>query len=330
MPVGKETFPLGVLLLQLGTPSAPTRGALRTYLKQFLSDPRVVELPSFFRWLLVNGIILPSRVSYATRLYKKIWGPEGSPLLVHSEALGKELQEALGSSYKVALGMRYGKPSIEEALHALLEHSPSHLKILPLFPHYSSAVTGSALEETLRILKKLRHIPSFEVIHDFFQHPAYIEALVQVIQPSLSTFHPEHLLFSYHGLPLSQARKSEGTPFCYSTQCKETAKHVIHALKWPEEKYSVSFQSRLGKLPWLQPYTENILSELASRGIKRLAVISPSFVADCLETLEEIDLRGREQWLQLGGEAFHTVPCLNTHPVWIQGLKKILLPPAII
>lgn len=332
----------GVLLINVGTPDSPQPADVRRYLKQFLSDPRVVDLPALLRWLLLHGVILPLRSRRSSELYQKIWQPEGAPLFMNSEALRQALMAKMGEPYAIALGMRYGSPSIAEGIEELLQQGVQRLILLPLFPQYSSAATGSAMEEALRILAGKINIPEIHMIHEFHEHPAYINALSNLIEPALSEFKPDFTLLSYHGLPERQIHHSENhasvacdlkTPcpsigatnqFCYRAQCYATSRLLAQELNLPAHAYDVAFQSRLGRVPWIKPYTDEYLPKLAKQGIKRLMLISPGFVADCLETLEELNIRAREQWLHLGGEALQVIPCLNAHPAWVTAVEGII------
>jgi ferrochelatase len=332
----------GLLLINLGTPDSPQPQDVRRYLKQFLSDPRVVDLPAVFRWLLLHGVILPLRSRSSSELYQKIWQPEGSPLLINSDALLQGLATKMGESYAIALGMRYGSPSIAEGIEELLQQGVQRLILLPLFPQYSSAATGSVMEEALRILAGKNNIPEIHIINEFHAHPAYIKALCSMIVPALAEFKPDFTLLSYHGLPERQVRRSGGcdrvacdlkdpcpaistsNQFCYRAQCYATSRLLAQELNLPAHAYGVAFQSRLGRIPWIKPYTDEYLTTLAEQGIKRLTLISPGFVADCLETLEELNIRAREQWHRLGGEALQVIPCLNAAPAWVAAIEEII------
>lgn len=326
---------IGVLLLNLGTPDDPSVPAVRRYLREFLSDPRVIDLPGLPRWLLLNAFILPFRPRQSAAAYQKIWMKEGSPLLIYSEALKNEVQNLLGSNYSVALGMRYGNPSVESAIEQLKKQRCEYIIVLPLFPQYSSAATGSALEKTMEVIRTHWNIPKIILCNDFYNHPGFIEAQATLIQEYLNNYKLDHVVFSYHGLPERHITKSECSSeictrkeacpsvenknrYCYRAQCFETTKLLAKVLNLTDERYSISFQSRLGRTPWIKPYTDLLLPELVERGIKDIAIACPSFVADCLETLEEIGLRAREQWHALGGERLKLIPCLNAHPKWVK------------
>lgn len=311
----------GILLINLGTPDNPKRSSVRRYLKQFLSDPRVIELPSILRWLLLTCIILPFRTAKTAHAYAAVWLQNGSPLLVNSQKIQNALQATLGNKYKVVLGMRYGNPSIALALQELQKSEVEQIIVLPLFPQYTSAVSGSALELVLRIIAQSKNILPLKVLTNFYNNDLYIQAMVASIQPFLTEAY-DFLLMSFHGIPERQLI-NPGVD-CYKTQCLQTAQLIAERLNLPSEKWLVSFQSRLGRLPWIKPYTEQTLIELRQRGINNLLIVCPSFVADCLETVEEIGIRAKNQWLALGGSGFKLVPCLNASQEWIYALRNIL------
>ena len=308
----------GLLLINLGSPKSPDTSAVRRYLREFLSDRRVINLPAPLRYILLYLFILPFRPRRSAEAYQEVWTPNGSPLICNSQALLAKLQLRLKEEYTVALGMRYGQPRISDALDQL--ESCQQITVLPLYPQYSSAATGSVIEEVLRQLAPKTIFPSFTIIRDFYQHPAFIRAQAAQIKPFIANH--DYILFSYHGLPENQLPKSPDDPACYRSQCLQTSLLLASALGLTE--YGTSFQSRLGKTPWIKPYTDTILSELAARGIKRLAIACPSFVSDCLETLEEIGIRGKEQWLEAGGEELTLIPCMNASDEWIDAIVQIV------
>ncbi|KTD21478.1 ferrochelatase [Legionella israelensis] len=323
----------GLLLINLGTPEHPDIFSVGRYLSEFLADKRVIDLPAPLRYLLLYGFILPFRLKASTAAYRSIWTAKGSPLLYHSQRLVKKVQQKAGNECKVVLGMRYGRPSIDEALQSL--KSCEHITILPLYPQYSSAATGSSIEYCLHLMKTQTIFPSLKIIRDFYQHPAFIKAQAELIAPFFTK--QDHLLFSYHGLPERQLLKKacpvlcqrECRPMmldnqaCYRAQCYQTSRLLAQQLNLTETQFSTSFQSRLGKTPWIKPYTDEMLPLLISKGIKRLVVACPSFMADCLETLEEIGIRAREQWLAAGGEELKLVTCLNDNASWAEAILKI-------
>jgi len=327
----------GILLINLGTPDNCEPAAVKRYLKAFLNDPRVVDLPVYLRYPFVNFFIIPLRYKKSARAYQKIWGAEGSPLLRNSLALKERLQAVLGENYQVELAMRYGQPAIKEVLKEFKDCTS--LKVIPLFPQYSSAATGSAIENCLTDLASQWNLPALSVQRDFYNHPGFIQAYADRIRDQLGGNEIEMLLFSYHGLPERQINKSckascdrvhacppinSDNIYCYRAQCYATTALIAQALHLTPEQYHVSFQSRLGRTPWIKPYTDLLLPKLAKKGVKKLAVVCPSFVADCLETLEEINIRARAQWLKLGGSHFTFIPCLNHSKIWVDALVDMV------
>lgn len=326
----------GLLLIQLGTPKSYHVKDVRHYLRVFLSDKRVLDLPALIRYTLLYLIILPFRSKRSAQAYQRIWTDQGSPLRTISERFKNKLKRHLKTSHEVVLGMRYGEPSLKQALQDLA-HCDS-ITVVPLYPQYASSSSGSSLEEVFTYLSTQTVIPSLRIIRDFYAHPAFIEAQATQIKPYLDLHNDNYCLFSYHGLPVRHLEKagcknicSENCPkiensntACYRAQCFETTRQLAEALKLAKNRYSTAFQSRLGKTPWIKPYTDEILEELANKGIKRLVVACPAFVTDCLETLEEIGMEAKEQWLKLGGEAFKLVPCLNDEKHWIEAFAKII------
>jgi protoporphyrin/coproporphyrin ferrochelatase len=334
--------PTGVLLLNLGTPDSPGTGDVRRYLREFLSDPRVLDIHPVGRWLLLNFVILPVRPARSGKAYKLVWTEEGSPLLVHSQRLTEGVRRALGPEYVVELGMRYGSPSIPAALEKLAAAQAGRLIVLPLFPQYSSAATGSAIERVYDVIGSAWNVTPATTVEPFYDDPGFISAFTVVAKRQLDTFRPDFVLFSYHGLPERHMRKSDlsgqhclqrpdcceaivpANRHCYRAQCFATTRALAFTLGLGASNHSVSFQSRLGRTPWIRPYTDLVLPELAQAGHKRLAVLCPAFVADCLETLEEIGIRAREQWRGLGGEELLLVPSLNAEPTWIETVARMV------
>ncbi|MCP4005441.1 MAG: ferrochelatase [bacterium] len=337
---------IGVLLVNLGTPRSPGTADVRRYLREFLSDPAVIDTSAATRWLLVNTIIAPFRAPRSAALYRSIWGaggrPEDSPLLAHGLALRGEVARQLGETHQVELAMRYGEPSIEAALERLAGSELSRIVLVPLFPQYASSSSGSTIARVFQLVKQWPELPGIDAIEDFFVEPGWIGALAAVSEPALESFSPDHVLMSYHGLPERQIRKldvagkhcleredccdSVRAPNrrCYRAQCYATSRALAAKLGLSDDDYSVAFQSRLGRAAWIRPYTDETLPRLAARGVKRLAVLCPSFVADCLETLEEIGMRARQQWLDAGGEALRTIPCVNEDERWAIGLAQMV------
>ena len=330
----------GALLINLGTPDAPQSGPVRTYLREFLSDPRVIDIHPVGRKLLLEAVILPLRPAKSAEAYRKVWTDRGSPLLVESLALTARVRAALG--LPVELGMRYGKPSIASALRKLVDARVDRLAVAPLYPQYSSAATGSSLEEVFRQAGKLDVVPALSTLPPFYADPRFIEAFALQGEPVLAREKPDHVLFSFHGLPERHVRRTDPTGRhclqsaqccdsmmdanrdCYRAQCFATARALAARLRLDLNAYTVCFQSRLGRTPWIKPYTDLVLPELAARGVKRIAVFCPAFVADCLETLEEIGLRARDQWLGLGGQSLALVPSLNASDAWVTTLTALL------
>jgi ferrochelatase len=324
-----------ILCINLGTPDAPSTKAVRRYLKEFLMDKRVIALPYIIRWILVHCIIVPFRSRQSAHNYQTIWQQDGSPLMIYTKKLIDKLQKKLGPDVYVTFAMRYGNPSIPSVLKKHCQTS-EHITILPLYPQYASATNGSSIEDVLQTLQSLEAIPSIRVIREFYNDVDYIEALAHSIKPYIDE--NTHLLLSYHGLPENQLAKLGCQPVCQSACSKTpkigipcyrqqsfiTSECVAKALGLNTIQYTVSFQSRLGKTPWIKPYTDEMLHELSKKGIKHLAIACPSFVADCLETLEEIGIQAEQTWKTLGGESFKLIPCLNDQDIWIDALKKIL------
>jgi ferrochelatase len=331
---------IGVLLLNIGTPDAPDVKSVRRYLREFLSDPRVVDLPAWQRWILLNLFILPFRPKRSAAAYQQIWTDTGSPLLNYSKQLREKLAHELGEQYVVTLGMRYGQPSIATAIKYLQQQQCQKLLLLPLFPQYSVAATGSALAAALTCLQQQNYHPEVVVKDAFYAEQEYIQSLAAIITENLADFSADYLLFSFHGIPQRQLQHNcftvvcdhchacptidKNNAFCYRAQCYATTRLVAETMKLEEKKYGVAFQSRLGRAAWIQPYTTVSLTQLAQQGVKKLAVVCPSFVLDCLETLEEIGIRAREQWLALGGEMFKLIPALNVEPQWIKTLVRYI------
>ena len=297
----------GFLLMNTGSPDAPEEAALRVYLKEFLMDPHVIDLPWVLRALLVHGLILPRRPAESAKAYKKIWTKNGSPLVHYCTELAKGLN--------VEVGMAYGQPSFKDAVENLLTSGVEEICLLPMFPHYAMATTGACIAGVKAVLKNRA---ALRVAPPFFNEPTFIAPLAASLDDV-----DEHILFTYHGLPERHLEKDARTAN-YQIQCMETTRLVAEAAGIPAERYSVSFQSRLGRAKWLEPYTEETLRELPKREIRQLAVICPSFFCDCLETLEEIEIRGKETFLKAGGESFRMIPCLNNTPAAFQCLEAMM------
>lgn len=301
----------GVLLVNLGTPDAPTRSAVRRYLAEFLWDPRVVEMSRPAWWLVLNGIILNTRPARSAKAYASVWGENGSPLLDYSrrqrDALGQRLAGE-DAAWQVALGMRYGTPSIADAVDELRAHGVSRLLVLPLYPQYSATTTASVFDAVADVLKRIRRVPALRMVDSYHDHPAYIDGLAASVRDFQATHGvPDRLLMSFHGIP--QAYFEAGDPyFCH---CQKTARLLAERLGLSAPDYAVTFQSRLGPREWLRPYTDETIRSLPGEGVRHVQVICPGFSADCLETLEEISVENREYFVQAGGERFEYIPCLN-------------------
>ena len=329
----------GVLLVNLGTPDTPDVPDVRRYLREFLSDPRVIDIHPFTRWALLNLIILPRRPKRSAEAYRKIWTSEGSPLLVHSRALSRAVQERI--DVPVELAMRYGNPSLASGIEALKKAGCDHIVVFPLYPQYASSTTGSTLEAIYTLLAQEQNVVPLTVIPPFFNDPRFIDAWAAVAAPILEDSTPEHVVMSFHGLPERHLRKadhsenhclrapdccqalSEVNQHCYRAQCYATARALAARLGLSGDDHSVSFQSRLGRDPWIQPYTDSLLTQLTERGIKNIAVLCPAFVADCLETLEEIGIAACESVAAAGGR-LTLVPSLNDHPDWTDAAATMI------
>lgn len=316
---------LGVLLTNLGTPRAPTARALRKYLAEFLSDPRVIEVPKPIWWLILHGVILRTRPRRSAKLYAKIWTDEGSPLLRISgkqqQALQSALQDKTPGPVKVALAMRYGEPSIKSGLEELRRANVRRLLVLPLYPQYSATTNGSTFDAVSSVLRRWRWLPDIRFISHYHDEPGYIVALTQRIRAHWDNEgRADRLLFSFHGIPKHYF--DAGDP--YHCECHATARLLAEQLGLPERQWQVGFQSRFGPREWLQPYTDELLIQWAREGVKSVQVVCPGFAADCLETLEEINIQNRNAFLQAGGEHFTYIPALNDQPAHIEFLAGLV------
>ena len=314
----------GVLLVNLGTPEAPTAAALRPYLKQFLSDPRVVEIPRLVWWPILNGIILNTRPAASAKKYASVWMDEGSPLKVHTARQTALLARHLGTAGHGALevdhAMRYGQPSIPDVLNSLRARGCTRILVVPLYPQYSASTTATVVDEVGRCLAHWRNQPEVRFVRNFHDDPGYIAALVRSVREHwLVHGQPERLLLSFHGVP----RRSLELGDPYHCECHKTGRLVAEGLGIARERVLVTFQSRFGKAEWLKPYTQPTLEALAAQGVGRVDVMCPGFVSDCLETLEEIAMECKEAFLEKGGKAFHYIPCLNESDAWIEALGDI-------
>ena len=328
----------GALLINLGSPDSPDPKDVKRYLGEFLMDERVIDLPKPLRTFLVKGIILNTRPKKSAKAYKKIWWEEGSPLIV----LSKRLQEAVQKKVSVPMGlaMRYGSPSIEQGIKSLVDQGVDEIMLIPLYPQFAMATTETILVLAEKIKNEKYPELEFTVLPPFYNHPDYIKVLSQSIQEDLKDKKWEHLLFSYHGIPERHIRKSDITKshckinksccqttskahqYCYRHQCYETTRQVADYLELKEGTYSTSFQSRLGVDPWLQPYTDQTVARFAKKGIKNMAIVTPAFVSDCLETLEEIGMEAAEDFEEKGGEELHVIPCINNRTDWVNVMSR--------
>lgn len=316
----------GILLVNLGTPDEPTAAALRRYLKQFLWDSRVVEIPRPVWWLILNGIILNVRPKASAAKYASIWTPEGSPLKVHTERQAKLLDGYLRTRvkgrYVVEWAMRYGRPSVAEALERLKAAGADRLVVLPLYPQAASSTTGSAFDAVAEALRTMRNIPALRLVKNFHEHPGYINALAQSVREHWAVHgRGDKLVMSFHGVPRFHLEK--GDP--YHCECLKTGRLLAEALELPQGSWLVTFQSRFGKAEWLKPYTQDTLESLAREEQARVDVICPGFVADCLETLEEIAVENRDAFLAAGGKAFSYIPCLNERDDFLGALADVVM-----
>ena len=321
---------IGVLVAQLGTPQAPTARALRPYLRQFLSDPRVIDLHPLRWYPILYLFVLTRRPARSAALYANIWTDEGSPLMVHSQAQTRGLQERLGAAYRVVLGMRYGEPSIARAVQSLEQEGIERILVFPMFPQFSCATTGSIYDAVNRaalgrrcpwFFDRKRQMPALRFVPPYADHPAYINALKQSVAEAVArlSWTPDRYLITFHGIPRRYV--DEGDP--YRRHCEETARQLATVLGLADDEWVSGFQSRFGKEPWLEPYTEDVLARLGGQGVRRLVAICPGFTADCLETLDEIGREGAEQFAHGGGQQFHLAPCLNDHPAWLDAMAAI-------
>jgi ferrochelatase len=331
----------GLLLINLGTPDSTDPADVRRYLREFLSDPRVLDIPGWRRFLLLELLILPFRPRTSAEAYAKIWTDRGSPLLFHSEDLAAKVAERLAGSAVVELAMRYGRPSIASALDRFRSAGVDRIVVFPLYPQYSSAATGSSIEAAYRQAAARWNTPYLEVVPPFYDHPAFLDACARVAGPVLAAGPADAVLFSFHGLPERQVRKSDesgahclasadccdrivqANRSCYRAQCFATARALAERLGVPESRRIVCFQSRLGRTPWIKPYTDELLTALPAKGVKRAVILSPAFVADCLETLEELGIRGAASFRAAGGEELRVAPAVNAGDVWADGVVRL-------
>jgi ferrochelatase len=328
-----------VLLINLGTPDSPSVGDVRKYLFQFLNDPRVIDIPWLLRTILVNLIIVPFRAPKSAKIYQELWTKDGSPLLIHGKSVTQKLQEKLAQKADVFFAMRYQNPSIDSVLEAIRKKNYAKIIMIPLYPQYASSSTGSTLEKVMQVVSKWWVIPEITMVSQYYDETGYLDAFAERGKVHTKDNY-EHVLFSYHGLPVRQVDKvyengpcsdhhcedhiDEENAFCYKAACYETTRQIASRLNIPKEKYTVAFQSRLDK-KWLEPFSDKVVAELAEKGIKKLLVFSPAFTADCLETTIEIGSEYKEIFEKHGGQHLQLVESLNDHPIWIDTLEKMVL-----
>lgn len=348
----------GLLLVNLGTPEAPTPQAVGPYLKEFLMDPFVIDIPAPLRWFLVKVLIVPKRKHASAEAYKTIWTTRGSPLLFHLLDLTESVRKELGSEWVVEAGMRYGRPSIRSGLEKLKASGVTDVKVIPLYPQYAESSSRSSIDKVGEDLRAMSWNPKLEIMASFHDEPHHIEAWAEIMRENLPKLEKDsHVLFSYHGLPERQLKKADpagafcldgGSPkaaesekrkydccdkilsqkcpshtVCYRAQSIETTHLIAEKLGLKRDQWSISFQSRLGRTPWIKPYTDLVIPDLAKSGVKSLAVVTPSFVADCLETIEEIGDRAKALFLEAGGSEFTRIECLNSRPSWVKAVVQM-------
>ena len=328
----------GVLLINLGTPGSPSVSDVRSYLSQFLNDPRVIDIPWLLRKMLVNLIIVPFRAPKSAKIYQKLWTKDGSPLLIYGNKVKDLLQKELPGDYEVHLAMRYKNPSIPDVLETMRKKNYEKIIVLTMFPQYASASTGSAIDEVMRVIRQWWVIPEMKFVSQYYDHPTFIEACIaRAKQYNLNDY--DHILFSYHGLPERQVDKvydeghcsdhdcekeiTEENKYCYKATCYATTRSLVERLSIPADKYTVCFQSRLDK-KWLMPFSDVVVEECAKKGMKKLLVFSPAFTADCLETIIEIGDEYDHIFKAHGGEKVQLVESLNDHPIWVKCLKELV------
>jgi protoporphyrin/coproporphyrin ferrochelatase len=328
-----SSSPIGVLIAQLGTPDAPTARALRPYLKQFLSDMRVIDYSPFIWQPILQGIILNTRPRRSARLYARIWLPEGSPLLVYSQQQAAGVQALLGERYRVILGMRYGNPSIASAMQTLADEGIERVVVLPMFPQFSCTTTASIYDAVYTAAAgrrcplfhdRKRATPTLRFVEPYYDHPLYIDAMRARLTEAIAqrATPPDHFIITFHGIPARYIRT--GDP--YRSHCERTAQLLAHAMNWRDDQWRICFQSRFGPEKWLAPYTDETLEALAHEGVHQPMVFSPGFVTDCLETLDELGNEGREQFVEGGGAGadYTLAPCLNAHPAWLSAMANMI------
>jgi len=333
---------IGILLMNLGTPDEPTPEKVAVYLKEFLMDPQVIDIPKLFRLFLVHVLVVPKRALKSALAYQKIWTERGSPLKFHSQDLTEKVRAKLGNQFSVELAMRYQNPSIRSVLEKWKAQGITEIRVLPLYPQYALASTLSSELEVKRVLRQLDYQVKLSFLKPFYRDEGYVKAFAENVGKVLEVGPWDHLLLSYHGLPERQIRRADSSKqycfhsksccnevneknqeFCYRAQCFETSRLIGSTLNLSQSKWSVAFQSRLGVTAWIKPYTDLVLNELADAGVKNLVIACPAFTADCLETLEEIEMRANEQFIQRGGKTLRMVPSLNSSESWVDAVCKL-------
>lgn len=317
---------IGILLINLGSPAAPTPDAVRAYLREFLSDPHVVEIPRLLWWWVLHLYVLRTRPTQSAARYAQVWLNDGSPLRVHTERQATLLRGYLGERVKypvvIDYAMRYGKPSIADKLPELKAQNCDRLLLVPLYPQYSASTTATAFAVAFDSLSRMRNVPAVRTVRDFHDHPGYISALAQNVRDYwMKSGRPDRLIVSFHGVP--RATLDKGDP--YHCECQKTGRLLADALVLKTGQYQIAFQSRFGRAEWLQPYTVDVLTQLGKQKVARVDVVCPGFVSDCLETLEEIAIEGKTAFIQAGGREFNFIPCLNERNDWMQALTDIVL-----
>ncbi|GAB2949009.1 ferrochelatase [Hymenobacter coalescens] len=334
---------IGVLLVNLGTPDSPSTSDVRRYLNEFLTDPRVIDMPAAVRYPLFQGIVVPLRAPKSAKIYQQLWDERGSPLLYHGLDLQKLVQEKLGKEYLVAFGMRYQNPSIESALEELRAAAVERIIVLPLFPQYAAASTGSVQEKVMELVGKWWVVPSVSFISTFADDPGFINTFATLGLEEMKKHSYDHVVFSYHGIPERHVLKgshkgycklgtccshyNKNNRYCYRAQCFETSRLLAKAMGLTEDQYTVCFQSRLQSRlrdPWLQPYADEVLKEMPAKGYKNVLAFSPAFVADCLETTIEVGEEFKEMFEEAGGQHWQLVPSCNTHPLWVNAVVDMV------
>lgn len=312
----------GILLIQLGTPDAPTAPAVRRYLRQFLGDPRVVDVPPWKWWWILNLFILPFRPAQSAKKYARIWDKEtGSPLMHYTKRQTEELQKRF-PNLPVRFAMQVGNPNVSAVVPEMIRAGVERLLVLPMYPQYSATTTASATDALFKVLQQEKRVPALRIVPPHYEHPAYLDALTTIIREEQAKlgWEPDHYLMSFHGIPIRYAQ--EGDP--YARHVKKTTYALVERLGWPKGRWTQTFQSLFGREEWLKPYLDNKLEELAKSGVRKVFVALPGFTVDCLETIDEIGLESREVFEKAGGHELHRCPCLNDHPAWISAMETLL------